>query len=61
LNLVRYLDRSREEGSWTKEELAKLGPKPDWDIAAEIGRPVNGGRLKRTRLGIANPCDRRRR
>ena len=61
LNLVQYLDKSREERSWTKDELAKLGTKPDWDIAAEIGRPLEGVRLKRARLGIANPCDRRRR
>jgi hypothetical protein len=59
LNLARYLDRSREERSWNKEELAMLGTKPDEVIAEEIGRSVNGVRVKRTRLRIANPCDRR--
>jgi hypothetical protein len=56
LNLVRHLDQSREERSSSSEELAKLGTKPDWDIAVEIGRPVNGLRLKRTSWGLRIPA-----
>jgi hypothetical protein len=39
---------------WTEEELALLGAMPDIEVAARLGRTVEGVRLKRERLGIAS-------
>jgi hypothetical protein len=46
---------------WTAADLAHLGTLPDEDLAVKLGRAANAVRIKRTRLGIASACDRRRR
>jgi hypothetical protein len=46
---------------WTRAELALLGKLPDEEVAARVGRSPNAVRIKRERLGIPNPRDRRRR
>jgi hypothetical protein len=38
---------------WTEEELAVLGTAPDAEVAALLGRTVDGVACKRLRLGIA--------
>lgn len=40
---------------WTKEELDKLGTKPDNHLAVELDRTYDSVRIKRMRLGIQNP------
>src|SRR5262249_31671492 len=57
---LRIPNRWAETG-WTLEQLALLGTLPDADLAAQIGRSTTAVRVKRTRLGIPSPCDRRRR
>jgi hypothetical protein len=47
--------------SWTRRELALLGKLPDEEVAARVGRTPNAVRIKREKLGIPNPVDRRRR
>jgi hypothetical protein len=46
---------------WTADELALLGTLPDEQLAEQLGRTATAVRIKRTRLGIASACDRRRR
>jgi hypothetical protein len=38
---------------WTEEELALLGTMPDSEVAARLGRTLEGVQLKRGRMGIA--------
>jgi hypothetical protein len=47
--------------SWTAEDIALLGTLPDEAVAARLGRSRTAVTQKRCQLGIANPCDRRRR
>jgi hypothetical protein len=52
----------REVGPlWTPEELALLGTMSNEEVAARVGRSVKAVRVKRNKLGIATPRDRRRR
>ena len=57
---LRIPNRWAETG-WTPEQLALLGTIPDAELAAQIGRSATPVRVKRTQLGIASACDRRRR
>jgi hypothetical protein len=60
LNLGRNLKPGYQGRWWTKKELALLGKFPDEKVAKRIGRPVNGVRIMRTRLGIPTANGRRR-
>ena len=56
LNLVRHAQAAlRRQQGWKASELRLLGRKPDAEVASRIGRSVNAVRIKRERLGIANP------
>jgi hypothetical protein len=46
---------------WGPAELRLLGRLPDREVAAKVGRSHNAVRIKRERLGVPNPVDRRRR
>jgi hypothetical protein len=46
---------------WSPRELALLGKLPDEEVAAKVGRTHNAVRIKREKLNIPNPRDRRRR
>jgi hypothetical protein len=59
LNLGRYLKPGYYGPWWTKKEIALLGKFPDEKVAKRIGRPVNGVRIMRTRLGISSVNGRR--
>lgn len=61
LNLGRFLTPGYHGPRWTAEELALLGLMADDELAARIGKTVQGVRLKRTRLGIPSAHDRRKR
>jgi hypothetical protein len=61
LDLGQYLPMGYHGLRWTPQELALLGTIPDEELAAQIGKTLVAVSLKRRRLGIANPCDRRRR
>jgi hypothetical protein len=61
LNLGQYLHTGYHGPRWTPAEVALLGTLPDEELAAQIGKTPVAVSLKRRRLGIANPCDRRRR
>ena len=39
---------------WTAEDLALLGTMPDAEVAARLGRTLEGVQLKREQMGIAN-------
>jgi len=60
LKLVRNLKPGFHGRWWTKKEKALLGKLTDEIVAQRIGRPVNGVRIMRTRLGIPSANDRRR-
>jgi hypothetical protein len=60
LNLGRNLKLGYHGRWWTKREMSLLGKLPDKKVAKRIGRPVNGVRIMRTRLGIPSADDRRR-
>jgi len=60
LKLVRYLKPGYHGRWWTKKERALLGKLSDEIVAKRIGRPVNGVRIMRTRLGIPSANDRRK-
>jgi hypothetical protein len=60
-NLGRNLRPGHQGEWWTEGELALLGTMPDHELAARLGKTHNAIRQKRRKLGIANPCDRRRR
>jgi hypothetical protein len=60
LNLSQYLTPGYHGPRWTDEQEALLGTMPDEEVARRTGRTSNGVRLKREKLGIPNPCDRRR-
>jgi hypothetical protein len=60
LNLEKYLKPGYHGRRWTKREIGLLGKLPDEKVAKRIGRPVNGVRLMRTRLGIPSANGRRR-
>jgi hypothetical protein len=51
-------NRWAEEG-WKPEEVALLGTMPDEELARRLGRSLNYVSLKRRRLKIPNPRDRR--
>jgi hypothetical protein len=61
LNLGRFLRAGYHGRWWTAAELRMLGKVPDAVVASRTGRPVNGVRVKRTKLGIPSARDRRRR
>jgi hypothetical protein len=61
LDLGQYLPTGCHGPRWTPAELALLGTLPDEEVAAPIGKTLAAVSLKRRRLGIANPGDRRRR
>jgi hypothetical protein len=61
LDLGQYLHTGYHGPRWTDTELALLGTLPDEELATQIGKTPVAVSLKRRRLGIANPCDRRRR
>ena len=60
-NQGRFLPRGGGQPLWTKEQIELLGTLPDAEVAKRIGRPVDGVRLMRTRLGIPTARDGRRR
>jgi hypothetical protein len=47
------------EDGWKPEEVALLGTMPDDELARRLGRSLNSVSLKRRRLKIPNPRDRR--
>jgi hypothetical protein len=49
------------EDGWKPEEIALLGAMPDEELARRLGRSPTAVSLKRRRLKIPNPQDRRRR
>jgi hypothetical protein len=49
------------EDGWKPEEIALLGTLPDDELAQRLGRSHGSVSLKRRRLKIPNPRDRRRR
>jgi hypothetical protein len=51
----------RVRNAWTPGQLARLGTLPDEQLAEQLGRTATAVRVRRTRLGIASACDRRRR
>jgi hypothetical protein len=60
LNLAQYLDPHRGGAlAWRPEQVKLLGTMPDDEVALRIGKPPNAVRLKREKLGIPNPPDRR--
>ena len=61
LDLGRHLIAARAKlPQWTRAELRLLGRLPDDEVAARVGRSHNAVRIKREKLGIPNPVDRRR-
>jgi len=60
LNLGRYLKPGYHGRWWTAKEMALLGKLADEVVAKKIGRPANGVRIMRTRLGIPSANDRRK-
>jgi hypothetical protein len=61
LGLGRNLTPGYNRGPWwAPAELKLLGKRPDDEVAARTGRTPNAVRIKRERLGIPNPRDRRR-
>jgi len=60
LNLGQYLQLGYHGPMWTRKQLALLGKDSDSAIGRKIGRTRNAVRVMRTRLGIPNPCDGRR-
>jgi hypothetical protein len=61
LNLKRHLRPGYHGLWWTAEDLALLGTMPDELVAAYVGRTTQAVRCRRTELGIASACNRRRR
>jgi hypothetical protein len=61
LGLKRHLHPGYHGPRWTPEELALLGTLPDEEVAVRVGKTPGAVSLMRRRLGIPNPCDRRRR
>jgi hypothetical protein len=62
LDLGRHLRPGYNLGPWwSPAEVKLLGRLPDEEVAAKVGRTHNAGRIKREKLGIPNPRDRRRR
>jgi hypothetical protein len=60
LSLAKHLVLGYHGPRWAAWEWALLGTVPDREVARRTGRSVDGVRRKRTKLGIANPYDRRR-
>ena len=60
LGLAKYLVLDHNGPLWRAWEVALLDTVPDREVARRTGRSVAGVRRKRTKLGIANPYDRRR-
>jgi hypothetical protein len=46
---------------WKPEQLALLGNIPDDEVAARTGRSHDAVRIRRQKLGLPNPADRRKR
>jgi len=62
LNLAKHLRPGCNYGPWwSPAEVKLLGKLPDQEVAAKVGRTPNAVRVKRAKLGIPNPRDRRRR
>jgi hypothetical protein len=61
LDLGQYLPTGCHAPRRTDGELALLGTMPDEELAARTGKRPGAVSLKRRRLGMPNPCDRRRR
>jgi hypothetical protein len=61
LDLKQHLHLGYHGPRWTPQELALLGTLPDDAVAAQLGKTPGAVSLMRRRLGIPNPCDRRRR
>jgi hypothetical protein len=55
-----YIPQRWAETGWKPEQLALLGALPDEELAEQLGRTATAVPVKRTRLGIASACDRRR-
>jgi hypothetical protein len=58
-NLAQYGVPGGGRRLWSTADKALLGVLPDDEIAKRTGRTVEGVRVKRQKLGIANPADRR--
>jgi hypothetical protein len=59
--LVGHNGKGNSRPWWTEDELALLGTLPDDEIVRRTGRTKHSVVTKRCRMGIPNPCDRRRR
>jgi hypothetical protein len=55
VNLGRYLQPGWHGPRWTAEQKKLLGKLPDAEVARQIGRTTNAGRIKREKLGLPNP------
>ena len=55
-----FRDFVRDSGAWSDEEIALLGTIPDHELAEQLGRTHGAVRLKREKLNIPNPLDRRK-
>ena len=60
LNLGQYLTPGGGRPLWSQAELRLLGTMPDDEVARRIGNTAEAVRVKRSRLYIPNPVDRRR-
>jgi hypothetical protein len=60
LDLGRHLHRGYYGRWWSSKEVALLGTLPDEEVARRVRRTAHAVRQKRTALGIASACDRRR-
>ena len=61
LNLAHHTHRhAAENPGWSAVDLALLGTMPDDEVARLTGKSHNAVRLRREKLGIPNPTDRRR-
>jgi hypothetical protein len=61
MNLGRTLLLGYHGPWWTAKDIALLGKLPDDEVARRTARSAEAVRIKRQRLGIPNPADRRRR
>ena len=60
LNLAQHARRyAAENPGWSPVDLALRGTMPDYEVARVTGKSHNAVRIRRQKLGIPNPTDRR--